>query len=77
MYPGAIMEKNIGYNDRLARLILGLCAIVAAFFIAVKVNMIAGIIVALLGVFTIYEALVGWCIIYKIMGINTCPIKSR
>jgi hypothetical protein len=71
------MEKNIGFNDRLARLILGLCAIIAAFFIAVKVNVLAGIIVALLGVFTIYEALAGWCILYKVMGINTCPIKNQ
>jgi hypothetical protein len=77
MGPMVIMEKNIGRNDRLARLILGLCAIVVAIFLAIKVNMIAGVVVALLGLFTIYEVLSGWCIIYKIMGINTCPIKSR
>jgi hypothetical protein len=77
MSPMVIMEKNIGRNDRLTRLILGLCAIVVAIFLAIKVNMIAGIVVAIIGVFTIYEALAGWCIIYKIMGINTCPIKSR
>lgn len=71
------MEKNIGRNDRLVRLILGLCAIVLAIFLAIKVNLIAGIIVALLGLFTIYEALAGWCILYKVMGINTCPIKGR
>jgi hypothetical protein len=77
MSPLVIMKKNIGRNDRLVRLILGLCAIVVAIFLAIKVNVIAGIVVAILGVFTIYEALSGWCIIYKIMGINTCPIKSR
>ncbi len=71
------MEKNIGFNDRLARLIIGICAILAAFFIAIKMNVIAGIIVAILGAFTIYEALAGWCILYKVMGINTCPIKVR
>lgn len=70
-----IMEKNIGFKDRLARLILGLFTIVAAFVIAINVHMIAGILVAILGVFTIYEALVGWCILYKVMGINTRPIK--
>jgi hypothetical protein len=54
-----MMEKNIGFNDRLVRIILGLCAIVAAYFISIKVNGIAGIVVALLGVFSIYEALAG------------------
>lgn len=71
------MEKNIGFNDRLARLILGLCAIIVAFFIALKVSVVAGVIIAILGAFTIYEALAGWCILYKVIGINTCPIKGR
>jgi hypothetical protein len=71
------MEKNIGFNDRLVRLIIGLCAIIAALFIAMKMNVIVGVLVALLGVFTVYEALVGWCIVYKVLGINTCPIKGR
>jgi putative Mn2+ efflux pump MntP len=71
------MEKNIGFNDRLVRLILGLCAIAGAYFIAINVNWLAGIIVALLGAFSIYEALVGWCIVYKILGKNTCPIEGR
>lgn len=71
------MKKNIGFYDRLVRLILGLCVIVAAYFIAVRLNIIAGIIVALIGLFSIYEAVAGWCILYKIMGVNTCPIKDR
>ncbi len=71
------MEKNIGTEDRVARLVLGLLAIAAAYFIAREANIVAGIIVALLGVFSIIEALIGWCIVYKILGVNTCPIGSR
>lgn len=71
------MEKNIGFEDRVARLALGLFTIMAAYFIALDVNIIAGVIVALLGLFSIYEALVGWCIVYKILGVNTCPIEGR
>ncbi len=71
------MEKNIGFNDRMIRLSLGLLALLAAYFIAIRVNWIAGAIVALLGAFSIYEALVGWCIMYKILGINTCPVKGQ
>jgi ABC-type protease/lipase transport system fused ATPase/permease subunit len=71
------MEKNIGTYDRLARLILGLGALAVGAFIILNVNAWAGIIVAAAGLFLIYEAIAGWCILYRILGINTCPVTGK
>lgn len=71
------MEKNIGHFDRFVRLALGVGAVIAGLYIAYSFGRVTGAIVVLAGVFIVYEALVGWCILYKILGKNTCPISER
>lgn len=60
------MEKNIGTPDRILRLTIGILLLLLAWW---KSSWIA------LGfaLFAFYEALVGWCILYQLLGKNTCP----
>jgi len=67
------MKKNIGFSDRIFRLTLGLVLLGAAIFIPMA--LVFKIIVAVAALFTLYEALVGWCALYALIGKNSCPIK--
>lgn len=62
------MKKNIGKNDRLLRFGIGLLLLGYAWW---QHSWIA------LGfaLFTFYEALAGWCIMYQLLGKNSCPRK--
>ena len=71
------MEKNIGHFDRIIRFALGICAIIAGLYIAYSFGRVTGAVVVIVGAFIVYEALAGWCIFYKILGKNTCPISER
>lgn len=64
------MNKNIGPTDRLLRAILGVLLLLFAWW---QSSWIA------LGfaIFTFYEALASWCILYQLIGKNTCPIEDR
>jgi hypothetical protein len=64
------MKKNIGSVDRIARISIGVIAIGAGIFQS------SGFLI-LIGAFSIFEALVGWCALYQIIGVNTCPVKQR
>ena len=66
------MKKNIGTFDRVVRLIIGLILVIVLFFIG---NIFAKIILGVLGIFCFYEALVGWCAFYALIGKRTCPIE--
>jgi Protein of unknown function (DUF2892) len=61
------MKKNIGTSDRLVRLALGMALLLFAWW---QSSWIA------LGValFTFYEALAGWCILYQLLGKSSCPL---
>jgi hypothetical protein len=64
------MKKNIGQIDRIARIIIGFVAISLGIFQS------SGFLI-LIGAFSIFEALVGWCAFYQLIGVNTCPVKKR
>lgn len=59
------MIKNVGKTDKIIRLIIGVILIVISFT--------SSMWFALLGVILIITAATGFCGIYKIFGINTCP----
>lgn len=61
-------KKNIGRNDRLARVVIGGALLI--FAIITTWNPL----VLLLSGFCIFEAVFSWCAIYQVMGKNTCPI---
>ena len=67
------MKKNIGKIDRAGRLVLGILLLLFAFFSSLA--SLFKIIIILAALFIFYEALVGWCAFYALIGKNTCPIK--
>lgn len=63
------MTKNIGSLDRLARLLIGLVLIGTAAFYSSPV-------LAIFGIFTLFEAVSSWCVFYQLIGRNTCPLPN-
>ena len=64
------MKQNIGNFDRLLRITIGIFLLLFAIYFK------SGFLF-LFAVFSFYEAFVGWCIFYQLIGRNTCPIKSN
>ena len=64
------MKSNMGTTDRIIRLIL------AVFLLVYAYNQASWL--ALGGsLFTFYEATASWCVLYQLMGKNTCPLTRK
>lgn len=66
------MTKNIGKIDRIVRLILGILLFLS---ISVVDNQIAQWFLFVLSLACLFQAIVGWCGLYALLGKNTCPVK--
>lgn len=69
------MKLNMGTTDRIVR--LAIAAIIAVLYFT---NMITGtlaiVLLVIAGIF-ILTSLVSFCPIYAMLGINTCPAKTK
>jgi Protein of unknown function (DUF2892) len=63
-----MFKRNINTTDRLLRLIFGLLLLAYAWW---QYSWIA----LALALFSFYEALVGWCAFYQLIGKNSCRKK--
>ena len=61
------MKKNIGTTDRLIRLAIAVLLLALAWWIDSWILLAASL-------FTFYEALAGWCVLYQLLGKNSCSI---
>lgn len=64
------MKSNIGNNDRLIRLALAIILIGLAWWASSWILLIVSL-------FVFYEAFVGWCALYQILGKNSCSIDKK
>lgn len=64
------MKTNEGTFDRVARVIVGL-VILSLVFVGPQT------LWGYLGLIPIITGLVGFCPIYKILGLSTCPMKKN
>lgn len=65
------MKKNVGSLDALVRVILGVAIIAFAFTLEGAMRWIG-----LVGLVPLATAAVGFCPLYTLLGLNTCPSKS-
>jgi hypothetical protein len=62
------MKKNMGTADRLFRLAIGLLLLSLGIWQGSWVLAVAAL-------FCFYEAAASWCVLYQILGKNTCSLK--
>lgn len=63
------MQKNIGTPDRLLRLAIAIVLLIFAYWYS-------SWILLGFGLFTLYEAVASWCVLYQLLGRNSCPIDK-
>jgi hypothetical protein len=68
-----MFEKNVGGIDRIARIVIGL-ALLAGFFLNSEASMRW---LYLIGIVPLATGLMQTCLLYKLFGINTCPMDKR
>lgn len=67
-----MFKTNEGNLDRILRIVVGL-ALIAGFFLNGGGTWSW---LYLIGIVPLVTGLVGWCPLYRVFGISTCPMKS-
>jgi hypothetical protein len=67
------MTKNIGAIDRITRAVLGAIFVLSFFFLK---SSLFKIILLIFGIVLVFTAITGFCGLYKVLGISTCPLKE-
>jgi hypothetical protein len=68
------MKKNMGKADMIVRLLVA-AVIVILYFTNVISGTLGVVLLVLAGVFAL-TSVVGFCPLYALVGINTCPVKK-
>lgn len=68
------MTKNVGTIDRVIRVVLAI--VLGYLYFSGTVTGALGIILLIIGVILLFTGLVGFCALYKPLGISTCKTKE-
>ncbi len=68
------MKANESTVDRIIRAVVGVAALLGAFAIGSGVTFVALLVV---GAILLVTAAVGFCPLYRVFGINTCPVAKN
>jgi hypothetical protein len=63
-----IMKSNVGGIDKILRIVAGLALVAWA--------LMGGPVWAWVGVVFLATGLIGWCPVYPLLGMSTCPTKK-
>jgi hypothetical protein len=66
------MNANVGSTDKLIRIIVGV-GVLSLFFLLKGDARLLGLI----GIVPLATGLVGYCPLYAMLGLNTCPTKTK
>lgn len=67
------MKRNESNADRMLRVVLG-----GVFFIAsLMLSGVWAMVATVLGIVMLATAVVGFCPLYTLVGLNTCPAEQR
>jgi hypothetical protein len=64
------MKNNVGTIDKVLRIIIGL-ALISLVFVGPQTPW------GWIGIIPLVTALLGWCPLYTIVGINSCPHQAK
>ena len=67
----SFFTPNISGTGRVLRAIYGLLMLGGGIFVGLKVNPWLGVVLGFMGIFGLYEAMRGWCIM------RACGIKTK
>jgi len=66
------IKPNEGKTDRIIRAVVCLASLVIAFFVTGPVQIVLFVVATAMGI----TSLTGFCFLYKLFGINSCPVKK-
>jgi hypothetical protein len=69
------MKTNEGTIDRIIRAVVGVAALLGAF--AIGSGSVAFVLLLVVGAILLVTAAVGFCPLYRVFGINTCPVAKN
>jgi hypothetical protein len=69
------MKKNMGNADRIIRILLAV--LFAVLYFTNTVSGVLGIVLLILGGVFLLTSLIGFCPLYTLIGLNTCPTKNK
>ena len=69
------MKPNMGNIDRIIRVLLA--AVFAYLYFSGTVTGTLGLVLVIFGAVFVLTSLVSFCPLYKLVGLNTCPVKKQ
>ena len=69
------MQKNMGTADKIIRIILA--AVVAFLYYNKTITGTFGIVLLVLAGVFVLTSLISFCPLYKLVGLNTSPVKKK
>jgi hypothetical protein len=69
------MITNMGGTDRAVRTVAGVAALIAAFLLGF--DSVAGIVLAVVAAVMFVTATVGFCPLYRMLGVSTCRTPAH
>lgn len=68
-----MFKTNVGGLDRIVRIVVGVVALAAFFFVGDA----AWRWLLLIGIVPLATGLMAWCPLYAMLGLSTCPAKRQ
>jgi hypothetical protein len=68
------MKKNMGNADKMIR--LAIAAIIAVLYFTGTITGNTALVLLIVASIFALTSLISFCPLYKVLGINTCPIKK-
>ena len=66
------MKQNVGSIDKVVRIVVGIALLSMLFLVEGSAKWFG-----LIGLVPLGTALVGWCPLYSVIGLSTCPEKAE
>jgi hypothetical protein len=67
------MTANVGTTDRIIRAAVAIAALIGAYLLGF--SSVGGIILIVVAVVALITAAAGFCPLYRVLGISTCPVR--